>query len=269
MADDGRAFTDDQGSPGGFSLTRLRDKYRADLFGDFLPFMDKYVIDHEYGGFICNTDHHGNRANDKKSSWYEGRGVWVYAFLYNHLAREEKYLEAARKSLEFILKVKPDGEEELWPKELSREGKPLASADGEIYGDLFIVEGLAEYSKATGERKYWDLAKRLLMKCVRLYDRPDYRPNIGQTYLGPQARPFPGARIQGVWMVLIRVATQMLRMREDAEIAWLAERCVDAVVNHHYNPEFGLNNELINHDLSRPDNEYAQLVYTGHGIETL
>jgi mannose/cellobiose epimerase-like protein (N-acyl-D-glucosamine 2-epimerase family) len=262
-------LTDDQGRLAGLSLAQLRDKYRAYLFEDFLPFMDKRVIDREYGGFMCNTDHQGQRANDKKSSWYEGRGIWVYAFLYNNLAKEEKYLAVARKSLEFILKTKPAGEESLWPKELSREGKPLASAEGDIYGDLFIAEGLAEYSKATGERKYWDLAKQLLFKCIRLYDRPDYRPNIGQTYLGPDARPFPGARIQGVWMVLIRLATQMLEMRADAEIEQVARRSVDAVINHHYNPEFGLNNELLNHDLSRPDNEYAQLVYTGHSIETL
>jgi N-acylglucosamine 2-epimerase len=266
---DERAWADDQNTLAGMSLTQLRNKYRAVLFEDFLPFMDRYVIDHEYGGFRCNTDHHGLRANDKKTSWFEGRGIWVYAFLYNHLAREERYLEVARRSLELILKAKLADDEDLWPKELSREGKPLAPAEGEIYGDLFIAEGLAEYSKAAAAPKYWDMAKQLLLKCIRLYDRPDYRPNIGQTYLGSEARPFAGARIQGVWMVLVRVATQMLKMREDAEIAQVAERCVDAVIDYHYNPEFGLNNELINHDLSRPDNEYAQLVYTGHAIETL
>lgn len=252
----------------GLTLTQLRDTYRSDLFTDFLPFMDQYVIDKQYGGFMCNADLQGKQVNQNKLSWFEGRGIWVYSFLYNNLAREQKYLDVARRSLEFILRIRPAGEE-LWPKELTREGKPLTSADGEIYGDLFIAEGLAEYSKATGERAHWDMARELVLKCERLYDRDDYRPTIGQTYLGPNARPFPGARIQGVWMVLVRVVTQMLEMRADSELARVARRSVDAITNHHYNPEFQLINELLNHDLSRPGNEYAQLVYTGHCIENL
>ena len=249
-------------------LKELRDQYRRDLFTDFLPFMEKYVIDPEFGGFRCNTDHLGNTVNDNKMSWFEGRGTWVYSFLYNNLAREQKYLDVARRSINLILKLKPSGDE-LWPKEITREGRPLTSADGEIYGDLFIAEGMAEFSKATSDRAFWDQAKQILLKCVRLYDRPDYRPTIGQTYLGPSAPPFPGARIQGVWMTLIRATTQMLEMRADEELEAIALRCVDAMTKHHYNPEFGLINELLNHDLSRPQNEYAQLVYTGHSIETL
>jgi N-acylglucosamine 2-epimerase len=252
----------------GFTLKELRDQYRRDLFTDFLPFMDKYVIDHELGGFMCNADHTGARLNENKLSWFEGRGTWVYSFLYNNLAREAKYLDVARRSIEFTLRSKPPSGE-LWPRELTREGKQLTSADGEIYGDLFIAEGFAEYSKATGKREYWDMARQLLFKCLEIYDRPDYRPTIGQTYLGPTAKPFPGARIQGVWMVLIRLVTQMLEMRADAEVESVAARCVEAIRKYHYNPEFGLINELLNHDLSRPLDEYAQLVYTGHSIENL
>src|SRR5688500_3613383 len=89
------------------ALTELREIYRRDLFDDFLPFMDKYVIDHELGGFMCNADHTGARVNGNKLSWFEGRGSWVYAFLYNNLTREQKYLDVARTSLEFVLKSKP------------------------------------------------------------------------------------------------------------------------------------------------------------------
>lgn len=252
----------------GLSLEKLQEQYRKDLFEDYLPFLDRYVIDHEFGGFMCNADMDGKQVNTNKSSWFEGRGIWVYSYLYNNLAPERKYLDIAGRAVEFILKAKPPADE-LWPKELTREGKPMTSADGEIYGDLFIAEGLAEYSKATAKNEYWHTAKELVLKCVRLYDRPDYRPVIGQTYLGPTAPAFPGARIQGVWMVLIRVVTQMLRMRSDRELEMIASRCVKAIGDHHYNPAFGLINELLNHDLSRPTNEYQQLVYTGHCIENL
>jgi hypothetical protein len=103
----------------GPSLRELKEQYRRDLFNDFLPFMERYVIDHEYGGFMCNTDYTGERVNDNKLSWFEGRGIWVYAFLYNNLAKQEKYLEVARRSVEFILKIKPQGADALWAKEFN------------------------------------------------------------------------------------------------------------------------------------------------------
>jgi mannose/cellobiose epimerase-like protein (N-acyl-D-glucosamine 2-epimerase family) len=70
-------------------------------------------------------------------------------------------------------------------------------------------------------------------------------------------------------MVLIRIISQMLQQRADLELEKILSHSVDAVLNHHYNPAFQLNNELLNHDYSRPANELSQFVYTGHSIETL
>jgi mannose/cellobiose epimerase-like protein (N-acyl-D-glucosamine 2-epimerase family) len=253
---------------GGFALAQLRDLYRGYLFDDFLPFMDKHVIDHEYGGFMCNTDREGRNVTTTKTTWFEGRGIWVYSFLYNNFGKPAKYLEVARQSVEFILRNQPSGEN-LWPLRYTREGKPLTPPAEEIYGDLFVAEGLAEYSRATGEGKYWQQAKQLILKCQRIYDRPDYLPNIVAEYGGPKPFFFPGARIQGVAMVMLRVIGQMLRGRADSELEKILGQSVDAILQRHYNPEFQLNNELLNHDYSRPANELSQFVYTGHSIETL
>lgn len=253
----------------GYSLAELRALYRRDLFDDYLPFVDHYVFDQEHGGFMCEVDLDGGRISTNKSSWYDGRGLWVHAFLYNHFGRDPQQLEISRKTAEFLLRTRPSGEEALWPKTYTRDGRRLLSAEGEIYGDLFVAEGFAEYAAATAEQKYADIARELVLKCVRLYDRPDYRPGIGRTYLGPDARPFPGARILGVWMVLLRVCTQMLERHADPELDVVARRAVEAIMLHHFNADFELFNELLNHDLSRPDNEYAQLVYTGHCLEML
>ncbi|MEA3476809.1 MAG: AGE family epimerase/isomerase [Bacteroidota bacterium] len=249
----------------GQTIEQLLEQYRYYLFDDFLPFMDKYVVDHEYGGFMCNTDRDGTNINTKKTARYEGRGIWVYSFLYNKVKKDPKYLEIAKKSIEFIFKNEPTGDN-LWPGSYSKEGKPISKAPVVVYEDLFIANGLSEYSKATGEDKYWDKAKEILIKCMRIYNRPDYGVVVNY---GPQAEHAKGSRVFGHWMVIIRLVTQMLEYRSDPELEKIADECVDAIMNWHFNPEYDLFNELLNHDLSRPEGPFSQFVYTGHAIETL
>lgn len=261
---------------GGRSLQELRDLYRRELLERFVPNMDRYIIDHEYGGFMTNADiRTGERSSDDKRTWYEGRGMWTYSFLYNRIEQNPDYLEVARKSKDFILKHRP-GSEEFWVSSFNRQGEPLTSAgddnpwinlEGDIYGNLFVAEGLAEYAIATGEEEYFDLAKTITLDALDRYDRPDYRYHIN--YLSQDAPMIEGTRVLGHWMIFLRSATQMLQHRQDSEIEELADRCVDAIINHHMNPDYNLLNEGLNHDLSRPDNEFAQFSYIGHGIETL
>jgi mannose/cellobiose epimerase-like protein (N-acyl-D-glucosamine 2-epimerase family) len=249
-------------------LGQIKRQYEYDLYEDFLPFMDKYVIDPEYGSFMCTADRDGTRLSTDKSAWYTGRGIWVYAYLFNNLTRDPKHLEVARKAVEFILKTKPEGDA-LWPSAFTRDGEPKGAPDARTYGDLFIASGLAEYAAASGDRSYRDLAKTILLKCQRIYDRPDFAPGIVNDYRLPGAAPLPGARVQGVWFTTLSLATTLLSHRDDAEVAAVADRCIDAVMNRHFNPEYGLANEILEHDFSRPKNELARFVYTGHSIETL
>ena len=256
--------------PSKADLEAIRARYRRYLFDDFLPFMDRHVIDREHGGFMCAVGHDGVRVNDRKSVWFEGRGIWVYAYLYTHFGREARYLDVARRSFDLVRRVRPAAGE-AWPRELTREGQATGATESAIYGALFVSEGAAALAEATGDRAYRTFAREVLVDAMARYDRADYDPTIGQTYLGSEARPFPGARVQGVWMVSIRALTPMLASapEPDPALQAIADRCVDAVVHRHFNPAYRLNNELLDHDLSRPQNEYARLVYTGHSIETL
>jgi mannose/cellobiose epimerase-like protein (N-acyl-D-glucosamine 2-epimerase family) len=249
-------------------LRQIKRQYEYDLYEDFLPFMEKHVIDHELGSFMCHADRDGTRLSSEKTAWYTGRGIWVYSFLYNNLTHDPKHLEVARRAVEFILKHKParDG---LWPQTFTREGKAIGAPDARTYADLFIAAGLAEFSAAAADLRYWDTAKEILLKCQRIYDRPDFCPEIVNDYKLPGAAPLPGARVQGVWFTTLSLATTLLRHRHDEQVSAVADRCLDAVMNRHWNPEFGLNNEILAHDFSRPPNDLARFVYTGHGIETL
>ncbi len=246
------------------NLRKLKETYRAALFDKFIPNMDKYVIDHELGGFMCSVDLLTRKlVNTDKRAWFEGRGMWTYSFLYNNLDKNPKYLEVARKSKDFILNLLPkDGT--YYISGFTKEGKPLSTEEGDIYGNLFVAEGLAEYSKATGEKQYFDLAKEIILKAVARYDRPEF------TYNYKAEKKEAGPRILGHWMILLSLATQILKQKEDAEILALANRCVDAIMNKHMNPESKMLNEALSHDFKRLSDPVAsQYGDIGHGCETL
>jgi N-acylglucosamine 2-epimerase len=246
------------------NLEQLREKYEKELFDQFIPNMENYIIDHALGGFMCSVDILTRKLiSTEKKAWFEGRGVWVYSFLCNNLDKNPRYLEIARKSLNFILEHLPaDGR--FCCAEFSKEGRPLTDAEGDIYGNLFIAEGLAEYSKATGERHYFDQAKRIILKAAERYDSPDF------TYPYKAETRIQGPRILGVWMIFLSVTTQVLRQEKDPQMESIADRCVDAIMNFHMNPEYNLLNEALAHDLSPlPDKVATQFGDIGHGCETM
>lgn len=251
----------------GKTLSELIAQYRGYLFEDFLPFVEAHVFDPEFGGFMCHTDLKGRNITTEKYTWYQGRGLWSFSFLYNKLEKNPRYLQVAERTAAFILRTRPEGES-FWPANFSREGKPIAPPAPNFYGDLFVALGLQEYAKASGREDYWDLAREIMMKSLRAYDRPDYFPEAAQSYV--KTLPLiPGARVGGHWFMLLNLATSLLEAKPDRQIEAVADRAIDAVMNFHYNPDFDLINEVINHDLSRPTNDIAQLVHTGHNTETL
>ena len=60
----------------------------------------------------------------------------------------------------------------------------------------------------------------------------------------------------------------MLRRWKDPEIAAICDHALDAIVNRHYNPEIGLNTEMLYFDFSRPPGEERKS-RLGHSIEVL
>ena len=69
----------------GMTLHQLRNDYRKRIFKEYLPFWDKGGFDKKYGGFMCELYDDGSVENDEKFIWYQGRGIWVYSYLYNNL----------------------------------------------------------------------------------------------------------------------------------------------------------------------------------------
>ena len=245
-------------------IKRLQSEYKTALFDKFLPNMDKYVIDHDMGGFMCSVNILTMEPDStNKKTWFEGRGIWTYSFLYNHFEKNPQYLEVARKSKDFILKLLP-ANDRFYFSEYTKQGKPLSELEGDIYGNLFVAEGLAEFSKASGDEQYLDLAKKIVLKALDRYDRSDFHYPYHAKSLEK------GPRILGHWMIFLSIATQIIRQKPDAEMETLADRCVIAIMKHHLNPEYGLLNEALDHNLQPfSDSVTNQFGDIGHGCETL
>ena len=68
----------------GLNLQQLHDRYHDELFKRFLPAMESLCIDNLHGGFMCDVDIAERKLiNTTKRVWNQGRGIWVYSFLYN------------------------------------------------------------------------------------------------------------------------------------------------------------------------------------------
>jgi N-acylglucosamine 2-epimerase len=249
----------------GLSLADLRESFRKQLFDELLPFWAKYGIDDQYGGIMCSLDYDGTRSNSEKMLWFQGRAIWVYSFLYNRFGNKSQYLEAARKIKEFVFKhaLQQDG---WWAEELSREGKVLRPFSGDTEGMYFIAEGMQEYAVASGDDQSREFALTLLKKLFRYFNSPDFRyrgADFQYLWNSKQA-----VRPQGLWFLNLNIPTQMLARWNDLEISTMTDHAVDAIMNKHYNPDIGLNNEMLYFDFTHPPEEEHKVRF-GHSIEAL
>ena len=249
----------------GMSLAELRQQLRHQLFEVVLPFWDKHGIDHECGGIMCSLDYDGTLLSTAKNLWFLGRAIWVYSFLYNHFGKDPEFLAVAKKTKEFVFKyaLQQDG---WWAEELSREGKVLRPYGGDTEGMYHLAEGLHEYALASGDEQSHDTSFALLKKLFRKFNSPNFRyrgADFPYLWASPRA-----VRPQGLWFLNLTLATQMLERENDEEVTMIADHSVDAIMNRHYNPDIGLNTEMLFFDFSRPKEE-AQKSRFGHCVEAL
>ena len=103
---------------------------------------------------------------------------------------------------------------------------------------------------ASGDEQSHQAAVALLKKLFRDFNSPAFR------YLGADFPYLWGSkravRPQGLWFLNLTLATQMLQHENDPEIAAIAATSVDAIMNRHYNPDIGLNTEMLYFDFTRP-----------------
>ncbi len=251
---------------GGMTLEEIREDYRRRLFDRYLPFWDLGGYDKQYGGFMCMLNDDGTVADDEKFIWYQGRALWVYSFLYNNFGKDERYLEIAQKTRDFMVNHMK-AESGTWYEKVFRDGAIKENVSDNIYGWLFAANGLAEFYKATGSNEDIKMVYESIWAVLRVYDDSGYNGVNNNGGLSEDIS-FTGFRSQGHSMVLIRLLTQLLSHKKNSKLEIIVNEHVDYIMKNFFNPKLGITNEYLLHDYTRIPG-YEDFMYTGHSVETM
>lgn len=130
------------------------------LESNILPFWINNMVDRENGGFYGRIDGHGNLHSDaEKGGILNGRILWTFSAAYRVLGNPE-YLEMATRAKDYIINHFFDREFGGTYWSLDCKGNPKDTKK-QFYAIGFMIYGLSEYVRATGNKEALDYAIRL------------------------------------------------------------------------------------------------------------
>ena len=180
---------------GQWSLDQLLQSYETQLTEDTIAFWSSYGIDREHGGYLRPDKRTKNYPTTDKDLYSQGRLLWLFSFLYNNFGQKPEYLAAARQGKEALVKhCRVAGNH--WGTLYTRDWK-MKEGFFDIYADVYMVLGLQEYFKATGDEE----AKKLAIETVHAANQVILAPD----YLGAGHGPVyePGIKRLGTWVHLL------------------------------------------------------------------
>ncbi|MFH0991036.1 MAG: AGE family epimerase/isomerase [bacterium] len=250
----------------GYSPTqkaKLANYYKTALLHDVLPFWLKHGLDRQYGGFITSLDRDGAIVDTDKSTWFQGRGAWMFATLYNTVAKRPAWLNAAGRTISFMRSHCFDPNGKMYFT-VTREGFPLRMRRY-VFSECFAAIAFAAWAKATGETEAVSDAIRTFETFLRF----NREQGLIQSKTDPAVRPMKGL---SPLMMTIATAQEVRVNVGDFEVygascsTWI-DRAVEEITRDFLKPRqkalmecVGPKGELIDHFDGR-------ILNPGHSIE--
>ncbi len=235
-------------------LQKLEAVYHDGLLCDTVPFWMEHGWDKEYGGIMTGVDRKGDRIDDDKGVWQQGRFAWMLGFLCNHVERRPDWEAAVKGTLEFLRKYCYDPADGRMYFHMTRRGDPIRKRRY-AFSESFACIAYGEYAKLTGSEEYADLAR----KTYKLYgDHVDTPPK------------FTGVRpARGLGHPMINISTcQRLRDSigyEEAETR--IDQAIADIVKYHLKPEIRCVMETVSPEGQIIDHIDERTLNPGHAIE--
>ena len=143
-------------------IDRMKREMQDVLENNILRFWLDQMMDYEHGGFYGRMAHDGElHPEAEKGAVLNARILWAFSAAFRVLKHPE-YLEAATRAKDYIIEHFIDQEYGGVYWSVDCEGNPLDTKK-QFYAIGFMIYGLTEYARATGDREALDYA-------IDLYD---------------------------------------------------------------------------------------------------
>ena len=141
-------------------METLKKEMKQCLEDNILRYWIDKVTDNEHGGYYGRVDGHDQvHPEAEKGAILNGRILWAFSAAYRVMKNKE-YLDAATRAKDYILDHFIDKEYGGVYWSLDCEGKPLDTKK-QTYAIGFVIYGLSEYARATGDKQALDAAIKL------------------------------------------------------------------------------------------------------------
>ncbi len=141
-------------------FAELKRELEKTVHENILNFWLTRTIDECNGGFIGQIDGNGNIITDSpKGAIQNGRILWTFSSAYRIFGRKE-YLDAAQRAFDYITERFIDRRYGGVYWSLTAEGVPLDTKK-QYYALAFVIYGLSEFYRATGNAKALEEAVKL------------------------------------------------------------------------------------------------------------
>lgn len=242
------------------SLETYADIYRQELINNILPFWLKHSKDEKNGGFFSCLDRTGKVYDTDKFIWLQGRQVWCFSYMYQHLSPQEEWREMALHGARFMQEHGRDAEGN-WYFSLTAAGQPLVQPYN-IFSDCFATMAFAALDRIQPSDLYKDIALSTFENILRR--RNNTKGNYNKAF--PGTRPLKNFSLP---MILCNLSLELEPILGSARVDEFVPEIIHEVMEVFYHPELGVVLENVQPDGSFSDSFEGRVLNPGHAIEAM
>ncbi len=242
------------------SLNVYTDLYRKELTDNILPFWLQHSKDTQHGGFFTCLDRTGKVYDTDKFMWLQGRQVWCFSYMYQHVEAKQEWLEMALHGASFMQQHGRDREGN-WYFSLDASGKPLVQPYN-IFSDCFATMAFAALDRVQPSDEYKEIAIKTFDNI--LSRRHNTKGHYNKAY--PGTRPLKNFSLP---MILCNLSLELEHLLGATRVNEFVPEIIHEVMEVFYNHEMGVVLENVNPDGSFSDSFEGRLLNPGHTIEAM